>query len=313
MKDTNVLENVQKLKDFDLNLLKIFETVYICGSGMRAAEILGVTASAISQSLQKLRIFFNGPLFIREGKGVSPTSVADKIHESISENMGLLFEQLLIAEPAALSQVTIYCTPFSALRVMPALTLALKDVGLQCGIKHISSDGMLDSTEEILTYRKADLVFDSAPYYSFSTATEIFDSASAVAVCRKSHPRLGDTLTQENMKNEMSTFLLNNTDEVKNIQSEIEQFFVKREFAYSSSSLITILGMTEASDYISFVPDWFAAKLADCFDLKTLKCDFELPTVNIYMTYHKNIMKNPELYQVIKTMRNHIVGFNKNI
>lgn len=306
MKDTNVVENLQKLKDFDLNLLKVFETVYISGSGMRAAEILGVTASAISQSLQKLRIFFNDPLFIREGKGVSPTSVADKIHESISENIGLLFEQLLISEPLALSQVTIYCTPFTALRVMPSLALALKDAGLQCGIKHISSDAMVDSTEEILTFRKADLVFDSAPYYSFSTVTEIFDSTQAVAVCRKDHPRIGDTLIQENMKDEMSTFLLNETDSVKNIQVLIEDFFTKRNFAYSSSSLIIILGMTESSDYISFVPDWFAEKFVECFNLKILKCDFVLPIVNTYMTYHKNLIKNPELHQVVKAMQNHM-------
>lgn len=313
MKDTNVLENLQKLKDFDLNLLKIFETVYICGSGIRAAEILGVTASAISQSLQKLRIFFDDPLFIREGKGVSPTSVADKIHESISENMGMLFEHLLIAEPAALTQITIYCTPFSALRVMPSLASALKDAGLQCGIKHISSDGMLTSTEEILTYRKADLVFDSAPYYSFSTVTEVFDTAKAVVVCRKDHPRIGDTLTQENMKNELSTFLLNETDDVKYMQAEIENFFVKREFAYSSSSLITILGMTEASDYISFIPDWFAEKFAECFNLKILKCDFVLPSANIYMTYHKNLTKNAELYHVVKSMRDYVGKTDKSI
>lgn len=313
MKDTNVLENLHKLKDFDLNLLRVFETVYISGSGVRAAEILGVTASAISQSLQKLRIFFNDPLFIREGKGVSPTSFADKIHESISENIGLLFEQLLISEPAAFNQVTIYCTPFTALRVMPSLAMALKDAGLHCGIKHISSDGMVDSTEDVLTYRKADLVFDSAPYYSFSTITEVFDSAQAVAVCRKGHPRIGDILLREDMKNEMSTFLLNETDAVKNIQVLIENFFVKRHFAYSSSSLITILGMTESSDYISFVPDWFAEKFAECFNLKILTCDFVLPIVETYMTYHKNLVKNPELSRVVKTMQGYMRGPDKNI
>lgn len=69
MKDTNVLENVQKLKDFDLNLLKVFETVYICRSGIRAAEMLGVTASAISQSLHKLRIFFVRSVVYSRRKG----------------------------------------------------------------------------------------------------------------------------------------------------------------------------------------------------------------------------------------------------
>ncbi|MDI4751562.1 LysR family transcriptional regulator, partial [Salmonella enterica subsp. enterica serovar Anatum] len=39
----------------------------------KAAETLYITPSAVSQSLQRLRTQFNDPLFIRSGKGITPT------------------------------------------------------------------------------------------------------------------------------------------------------------------------------------------------------------------------------------------------
>lgn len=55
-------------KKFDLNLLVIFECIYENLSISKAAETLYITPSAVSQSLQRLRLQFNDPLFVRAGK-----------------------------------------------------------------------------------------------------------------------------------------------------------------------------------------------------------------------------------------------------
>ncbi|PLO62473.1 LysR family transcriptional regulator, partial [Klebsiella michiganensis] len=53
------------LRNIDLNLLTIFEAVYVHKGIVNAAKILNITPSAISQSLNKLRALFPDPLFIR--------------------------------------------------------------------------------------------------------------------------------------------------------------------------------------------------------------------------------------------------------
>ena len=64
------------LRNIDLNLLTIFEAVYVHKGIVNAAKILNITPSAISQSINKLRALFPDPLFIRKGQGVTPTAYA---------------------------------------------------------------------------------------------------------------------------------------------------------------------------------------------------------------------------------------------
>jgi len=81
------------LRNIDLNLLTIFEAVYIHKGIVNAAKVLNLTPSAISQSIQKLRSTFPDPLFIRKGQGVTPTAYAAHLHEYISQG----FESILCA------------------------------------------------------------------------------------------------------------------------------------------------------------------------------------------------------------------------
>ncbi|MHB1994404.1 LysR family transcriptional regulator, partial [Escherichia coli] len=51
------------LRTIDLNLLTIFEAVYVHKGIVNAAKVLNITPSAISQSINKLRALFPDPLF----------------------------------------------------------------------------------------------------------------------------------------------------------------------------------------------------------------------------------------------------------
>ncbi len=66
------MANLYDLKKFDLNLLVIFECIYQHLSISKAAAMLFITPSAVSQSLQRLRQQLNDPLFVRVGKGMTP-------------------------------------------------------------------------------------------------------------------------------------------------------------------------------------------------------------------------------------------------
>ena len=61
----------------DGHALKTFLTVLDETSVSRAANNLGVTQSAVSHTLDKLRKIFGDPLFIRVGRGIEPSAAAD--------------------------------------------------------------------------------------------------------------------------------------------------------------------------------------------------------------------------------------------
>ena len=81
------MANLYDLKKFDLNLLVIFECIYQHLSISKAAETLYITPSAVSQSLQRLRGQLNDPLFIRSGKGFTPTTVGTNLHLHLEQNL----------------------------------------------------------------------------------------------------------------------------------------------------------------------------------------------------------------------------------
>lgn len=85
------------LRNIDLNLLTIFEAVYVHKGIVNAAKILNITPSAISQSINKLRALFPDPLFIRKGQGVMPTAYATHLHQYISRGMEAFLSALDIA------------------------------------------------------------------------------------------------------------------------------------------------------------------------------------------------------------------------
>lgn len=68
-----------KLDRIDLNLFVVFDTIYAEGNLTRASEILHVTQPAVSNALARLRQTFDDPLFVRAGRRMAPTPVAQNL------------------------------------------------------------------------------------------------------------------------------------------------------------------------------------------------------------------------------------------
>lgn len=65
--------------DLDGRLLHLLTVVVHEGSVTRAAQVLGVTQSAVSHMLDKLRVITGDPLFVRSGRGIVATARAQKL------------------------------------------------------------------------------------------------------------------------------------------------------------------------------------------------------------------------------------------
>ena len=298
------LSDIVKIRGFDLNLLLTFEAVYLHQSVTKAANLMDVSPSAVSQSLTKLRCFFSDPLFIREKNSLVATTIAENLHASLSQNFSHLLESLnSFSDVITKSRFIVHSTAYLATRLLPEICSAVEKDKFDCEILHISTDAMLDVVEDVLTYRKADIIFDSKPHYSLSTICESIATDSIVPVCRKDHPRLGSTLTKEEMQREKSTFLRVDADNIKQFQAEIQNRFEEREFSFISSSLIANASIVEKTDAFAFISKWFAEKFIDSFNIKILECDLELVPVTHFMIYNKTSLKNNNFTEFLKVIR----------
>src|SRR5947208_842782 len=73
----------------DLNLLRVFDALFVEGSTTRAGERLHLSQSAISHALARLRHILKDELFIRSGTGMAPTAlsldIGPPVHQLLSQ------------------------------------------------------------------------------------------------------------------------------------------------------------------------------------------------------------------------------------
>ncbi|WP_375738738.1 LysR family transcriptional regulator [Pseudomonas boanensis] len=93
--------NQVNIVDVDLNLLKVFEALHDEVSASRAALRLGITQSAVSAALRRLRNLYDDPLFVRTGRGLAPTLRANQLKPLIGEALNKCRQSLTLLDPHA--------------------------------------------------------------------------------------------------------------------------------------------------------------------------------------------------------------------
>ncbi len=77
------------LHGFNLNLLLVFEALFIEQNVSRAARRVGLTQPSLSNALNRLRVLVNDDLFVRTPQGMRPTSrafdLAPPIEKALSQ------------------------------------------------------------------------------------------------------------------------------------------------------------------------------------------------------------------------------------
>ncbi|MFT3666422.1 LysR family transcriptional regulator [Piscinibacter sp.] len=68
-----------KISSLDLNLLVVFQAIYVTHSVTQAGERVCMTQSAVSAALKRLRERFKDPLFVRTPEGMVPTPLAERL------------------------------------------------------------------------------------------------------------------------------------------------------------------------------------------------------------------------------------------
>lgn len=74
----------------DLNALVAFMLIYQERSVSRAAEVLNVGQPAVSNTLNKLRVRFDDPLFVLRGRLMKPTARAEQLATMLSPALSMI-------------------------------------------------------------------------------------------------------------------------------------------------------------------------------------------------------------------------------
>lgn len=293
--------NLLHLKGFDLNLLTVFEMVFLYSSVSRAAAAMGTTPSAVSQSLQKLRLHFDDPLFVREGKGISPTALGVCLHEQIAQGLSLINHTLNASLSARQRRKFVIFAPCCvALQVLPAAISAFERLGVGYELLHYSTYADYHPhtiASELLNFRKADVVFSTVPVSTHAVQCLPFFNEPLALVCRDGHPRIGESCSEEQLTGERFVML-----QRANSDSERFEYLHGGRVVLRSDSFISILGTVSHSDLLTFLPREVALRYGPAFNLRLVETAFPVSPIPLYLIYNKFSLRNPEFRNLLDVL-----------
>ena len=182
------------LRSIDLNLLPVLEAVYDERSLTRASEILRITQPAVSNALSRLRAHFEDPLFVREGRGVKPTAMAEAMMPAVRDALDRLragLEPRSVFEPSRSTRVfNISARDAGAFVLAPALAARLEREAP--GIRISWSQLHRSAVAAELASGRLDLAIDVSDLRGADMEREMLLETPYVCVLAPGHP-LADT------------------------------------------------------------------------------------------------------------------------
>ncbi|RPE42491.1 DNA-binding transcriptional LysR family regulator [Streptomyces sp. Ag109_O5-1] len=161
----------------DLALLRTFVTVHRAGSFTRAAALLGLSQPAVTSQIRTLERQLGRPLFLRQARGVTPTTIGDELAHKAAPHLDALVEiaERGLDDESSVRTLHLAGPPeFTAERALPALTELAGDDGQGFALR--ASFGNAEETLEGLSAGHHDLAISTArPRGALLTATALCD------------------------------------------------------------------------------------------------------------------------------------------
>ena len=187
-----------QLKTFDLNLLKVFVALYEFQNTTKAADQLGLTQSAVSQALGRLRLHMNDNLFYRSPTGMTPTPRAEEMIEPIRQavdSITVLLPQKDFEPSKSNRQFRLGMLDYGVVMIAPNLVQLMEAYSTQMSFEifHLTSDVALKR----LIKGELDLI--TGPYGELPNDVDRFElfSDGYVLIARQDHPGLKKKLTKQ--------------------------------------------------------------------------------------------------------------------
>ncbi|MER5572237.1 LysR family transcriptional regulator [Streptomyces massasporeus] len=177
----------------DLALLRTFVTVHRAGSFTRAAALLGLSQPAVTSQIRTLERQLGRPLFLRQARGVTPTSIGDELAHKAAPHLDALVEitETGLDDDSSLRTLHLAGPPeFTAERALPALTELTGEDGQGFALR--ASFGTAEETLEGLSAGHHDLAISTAqPRGALLTATALCDEEHVLVAAPRWAEQIG--------------------------------------------------------------------------------------------------------------------------
>ena len=284
---------ILELNKVDLNLLKVFLEVYRLNSITLAAQSLDTTQPAVSGILKRLTEQVGQQLFVREGRGITPTNTAVQLAKEIEPlfvGINDAINNLQAFDINHMRMFNVYVTEPMMLLLQP-LVDADKNMG-GCSINFQLSPSSDEELLDHLSRQQVDLAIDFGHIDHPSYKIELFHSDQIIATCNKNHPVIQGSLSlaqyykMDHVRLKMRRaggYAVNNLSKVP---------LAPRNIMADCDSIMLGLALASQSNILCLSTQSMAKIYAPLFNLQQLALPFATHPLEHYMIWHKRNDKN---------------------
>jgi|SRR5579884_40953 len=308
----------------DLNLLRVFEALMEERSATRAGARLGLTQSAISHALNRLRYVMEDELFVRSPDGMQPTERAAEIAPRLRQ--GLLQLQLALApsefEPARTDRrFTVTCTEYGGLVLLPALIARLR-VEAPHAVLNVLPSNL--GVAEVLRSGRADLAIGSFRRVPEWGACEPLLRETRVWVVSADHAAARDELTLERLA-ELPHLVIAATGEDEHaiegyvvdhglerlvtrsdvglLQGALAARGLRRSVAVTTPHFVAALAAVSTSDIAALLPRRLATAFMGRYRLALFEPPYPSPPFELMSLWHREQGDQPAISWLRRVLR----------
>jgi DNA-binding transcriptional LysR family regulator len=272
----------------DLNLLVTLDVLLAEGSVAGAAKRLGLSPSAMSRALARLRETTGDPLLVRAGRGLVPTPRAVALREQVSR---LVQDAHTVLRPAQSLDMALVARTFTLRtseefveNVGPALLARIAREAPGVRLRFVNKT---DKDSTLLRDGSVDLetgVVD--PMASPEVLTQALFRDRLVGVVRHGHPLSRGDISAARFAEGQHVYVSRRGQARGQIDAALETLGFTRQIASIVAGFSTAIALARDTDLIASVPERYTAHRRDvfCFALP-----LTLPTFTVAMLWHPRL------------------------
>ena len=284
-----------ELHELDLNLLVVFNELLTERRVARAADKLGVSQPAVSNSLAKLRRLFDDELFLRTPKGMEPTPYAEQLAESVGYALAMIhsgINQRTEFEPASAERsFTISVTDVGEIYFMPPLIERLRTEAPRVALSTVRSTAT--TLRDDLESGRVDLAIGLLPQLKAGFFQRRLFSQSYVCLMRRGHRLDKKRISLSEFTAAEHLVVVSAGTGHSKIDELLQRSGVDRTVRLTVPHYVSVGHILQASDLLATVPERLADRLLEPFGLVKVPHPAKLPEVAINVFWHAKYQRAP--------------------
>lgn len=271
----------------DLNLVRVFVTIFETGSVSGAADRLHVTQPSVSYALARLRDLLNDPLFKRTRDGMQPTFLATQLYAKFRYSLSEIERAIALTshfDPRISSRAfRLALTDLGEVYFLPYILQALQKHAPQAELEIIQIE--ITKLGEWLKTGKIDAAICNRSESPLDANCDLIFHERYVCLVAENHPRIGASMTLEQYLDERHVVVSEGTGHHV-VEDRLREAGLERQVRLRVPHFSVLPEVVSSSDLLVTLPSRVANMFASRSATKVVELPLPVPPIEISLQWH---------------------------